>query len=208
MYKPVSRRASLRAFTLIELLVVIAIIAILAAILFPVFAQAREKARQTSCLSNMKQIAYGIYMYAQDYDEVLPTLEHGGHEGWLDQITPYTKNEQIKRCPSDSSFFVPGRRTSYAVNNSMNGISMSVVTAPASTVYAAEQADGRPGDHYHPLSWGGANNFAWMNGKPTEVAWNRHHLGSNYAFLDSHARWMRFEATYSPPSIDLHRIDQ
>ena len=66
-----------RAFTLIELLVVIAIIAILAAILFPVFAQAREKARQTSCLSNLKQVGVGLMMYTQDYDEVLP----GNHDG-------------------------------------------------------------------------------------------------------------------------------
>jgi prepilin-type N-terminal cleavage/methylation domain-containing protein len=65
-------RKSNKGFTLIELLVVIAIIAILAAILFPVFAQAREKARQTSCLSNCKQIGLSLQMYAQDYDETLP----------------------------------------------------------------------------------------------------------------------------------------
>ena len=66
--------AARRGFTLIELLVVIAIIAILAAILFPVFAQAREKARQTACVSNMKQIGIGVTMYAQDYDEKMPLL--------------------------------------------------------------------------------------------------------------------------------------
>src|SRR5438270_7299810 len=66
------RRAPNRGFTLIELLVVIAIIAILAAILFPVFAQARDKARMTTCLSNLKQIGTGLMMYAEDYDEILP----------------------------------------------------------------------------------------------------------------------------------------
>ena len=95
-------------FTLIELLVVIAIIAILAAILFPVFAQAREKARQTSCLSNIKQWSLGIMMYAQDYDERLPiTMEPDAHGGsivqhiWFSGLNPYIKNEQIRWCPSD-----------------------------------------------------------------------------------------------------------
>jgi len=91
-----ARRAG---FTLIELLVVIAIIAILAAILFPVFARAREKARQTSCLSNLKQLALGFMMYAQDYDESI----RGARlplDGWTGAVLPYTKNEQIFNCPS------------------------------------------------------------------------------------------------------------
>ena len=93
-------------FTLIELLVVIAIIAILAAILFPVFARAREKARQTSCLSNMKQIGLATLMYAQDYDETMPPYEvqHGSSlaraSSAYDTIYPYVNNEQVFICPS------------------------------------------------------------------------------------------------------------
>jgi prepilin-type N-terminal cleavage/methylation domain-containing protein/prepilin-type processing-associated H-X9-DG protein len=108
-----------RAFTLIELLVVIAIIAILAAILFPVFAQAREKARSASCLSNLKQISLSLQMYQQDYDETMfgsfalpdpyfsvsPDGQNlvrmmGGGLIWF--LTPYVKNEQLFRCPSDA----------------------------------------------------------------------------------------------------------
>lgn len=108
-----------RAFTLIELLVVIAIIAILAAILFPVFAQARDKARQASCISNMKQMGIGIMMYTQDYDETTPAdricgvapnrLANQGsapcecgrpYSAWIDHIQPYVKNYRINRCPS------------------------------------------------------------------------------------------------------------
>src|SRR5512144_498244 len=80
-----------RGFTLIELLVVIAIIAILAAILFPVFAQAREKARQISCLSNIKQIGLGVLMYAQDYDETYP-FAWGQTGAWYESVDPYIKN--------------------------------------------------------------------------------------------------------------------
>ena len=83
-----------RGFTLIELLVVIAIIAILAAILFPVFAQAREAARRTSCISNTKQLSTGVQMYTQDYDERLPILGvlAEGRGRWMFQVNPYIKN--------------------------------------------------------------------------------------------------------------------
>ena len=109
-----------RAFTLIELLVVIAIIAILAAILFPVFAQAREKARQTACLSNLKQMGNAVMMYAQDNDEILPATgwqgpctnpqtlvtDDTGFYGFYSfplAIQPYVKNYGVLSCPSDTS---------------------------------------------------------------------------------------------------------
>jgi prepilin-type N-terminal cleavage/methylation domain-containing protein len=102
-----------KGFTLIELLVVIAIIAILAAILFPVFARARENARRTSCVSNLKQIGLGLMQYVQDYDEKLPTAYiittatppdgmfwSGGAWFWQQIIYPYTRSKQIYVCPS------------------------------------------------------------------------------------------------------------
>jgi prepilin-type N-terminal cleavage/methylation domain-containing protein/prepilin-type processing-associated H-X9-DG protein len=104
-----------RAFTLIELLVVIAIIAILAAILFPVFAQARDKARQAACLSNMKQIGNGLMMYTQDFDEILPTAGHGGANPnrWHAMILPYIKNGGNAAASRGISgvFVCPSRRS-------------------------------------------------------------------------------------------------
>jgi prepilin-type N-terminal cleavage/methylation domain-containing protein/prepilin-type processing-associated H-X9-DG protein len=104
-------RSDKRAFTLIELLVVIAIIAILAAILFPVFAQAREQARKTSCLSNLKQLNLGCQMYIQDYDEVIPLVcsaSYGNASGtdaktWQDLVQPYIKSYAVGFCPDNAA---------------------------------------------------------------------------------------------------------
>jgi prepilin-type N-terminal cleavage/methylation domain-containing protein/prepilin-type processing-associated H-X9-DG protein len=106
-----------RAFTLIELLVVIAIIAILAAILFPVFARARENARRSSCQSNLKQLALGVIQYAQDNDSrlfIVRSAGNGGHA--LDPIYPYVKSDQIFRCPS-----APKQTTNWTMSGSGSG---------------------------------------------------------------------------------------
>ena len=105
-----------KGFTLIELLVVIAIIAILAAILFPVFQKVRENARRTACLSNLKQIGLGIVQYNQDFDEKQPSGYniYGGGTGWASQIYPYLKSIAVYQCPDDSGH--GSRASSYGMN--------------------------------------------------------------------------------------------
>jgi prepilin-type N-terminal cleavage/methylation domain-containing protein/prepilin-type processing-associated H-X9-DG protein len=129
MYSSSKRLHSRRqksAFTLIELLVVIAIIAILAAILFPVFAQAREKARSISCLSNTKQMGTGILMYVQDYDETFPlAIQYNWSTGWAITTQPYIKSYDVYRCPSDGARNVKenwmGVGISYGANMNWGG---------------------------------------------------------------------------------------
>ena len=143
-----------KAFTLIELLVVIAIIAILAAILFPVFARARENARRSSCQSNLKQISLGVIQYTQDYDERYPNALTGnttGIIGWADAIQPYLKSYQIYQCPSETDVapvqttdpnlggytdYWYNARLSFNASNSQHnsGINQSAVTSPTLTI--------------------------------------------------------------------------
>jgi len=131
-----------RGFTLIELLVVIAIIAILAAILFPVFAQVRESARATSCASNQRQLSLGVMVYAQDFDETLPMVTNyatgatAPDRMWMATVQPYVKNEGIFLCPSaESKRFAPdwaGRGWLPLGYNSMTGYDPTGVEAPTS----------------------------------------------------------------------------
>jgi prepilin-type N-terminal cleavage/methylation domain-containing protein/prepilin-type processing-associated H-X9-DG protein len=160
-----------RAFTLIELLVVIAIIAILAAILFPVFAQARDKARQTSCLSNVKQWATAAQMYLQDYDETLcgqgvagPKNQWYGFIPWHVLLQPYVKNEALADCPSlgdprkllgaNDWVYYRGYGWNWGYLGgfySQKWISLAAINAPADTLMFADSTEGRPSWGYYAL---------------------------------------------------------
>ncbi|MGQ9731740.1 MAG: DUF1559 family PulG-like putative transporter [Candidatus Zipacnadales bacterium] len=179
-----------RGFTLIELLVVIAIIAILAAILFPVFARAREKARAASCQSNLKQIALGVLMYNQDYDERWP------HNSWQDssipyrqtattayKTYPYVKNQQLWACPSRGALggcndpprqpWMPyPERCSYGYNNWVcNGQTDANIPAPAELFMAMD-----------------AQNW-WNDGCQNAIRLcHRHNEMGNFAFADGHVK--------------------
>ena len=151
------------AFTLVELLVVIAIIAILAAILFPVFARARENARRSSCQSNLKQIGLGLLQYAQDYDEKLVGSYYGpgpnsdqnsdatGNYKWMDAIFPYIKSEQIFTCPSDTDKTVGG--VVYSPQYKRN----TTLTAPSAQYFGSYAINAAYGNNDN-LSEGGPAN--------------------------------------------------
>jgi prepilin-type N-terminal cleavage/methylation domain-containing protein/prepilin-type processing-associated H-X9-DG protein len=205
-------------FTLIELLVVIAIIAILAAILFPVFARARENARRASCQSGMKQIALGIFQYTQDYDERFPTspfdqtsYNAGGTYGWADKILPYTKSVQLYQCPSDRSPTANPDGTGgssysdYWGNENLipkysAGVNVAALTNSSNTVlnYESTGYEGGPAGCYHGEGYGGSAGVVGQ--KPTTcfsadypLASSRHLEGSNYSFADGHVKWLKPE---------------
>lgn len=185
-------------FTLIELLVVIAIIAILAAILFPAFARARENARRTSCLSNVKQIALSALMYTQDYDERLVPAKDSATPilGWYQILQPYIKSNQALFCPSDSgsnsgqpaiynniSYGWNWYYLTYLPNGNFTsgGLPLAAISAPSQTIMLGDsQGDIAPYD----------STSIDTNSIPL-LSPGRHLEGMNMAFVDGHAKWFK-----------------
>jgi len=201
-----------RAFTLIELLVVVAIISILAGILFPVFARARENARRANCASNEKQQALGILMYAQDYDgRIMPSqyFQPGAHPFWWELLQPYVKSYQIFRCPDVhapvgfsatdkyrvywSTYALPGLGNvdSHKVIYSLNGTPLASMTEPSRTFMIVEsQFDSSyltKGFGYYSVRFDNSSGDYWNR--------NRHLGGTNVAFADGHVKWIKDAGT-------------
>lgn len=207
-------------FTLIELLVVIAIISILAAILFPVFARARENARRASCMSNMKQIALGVMMYTQDYDDRFPYYSAGGEMAF---IFPYVKSTQVFRCPSsgliqqndptmssvystdygfpasyDSPFWpramvlVPGATGTTQLMGAIPNPSLTCLFAEDKNAATTGSTALYGFDRFEALTFPAKGIF---NGIPVL---DRHLGGSNYAYVDGHVKWLKMETALIP----------
>jgi prepilin-type N-terminal cleavage/methylation domain-containing protein/prepilin-type processing-associated H-X9-DG protein len=203
------RREPGHAFTLLELLVVVAIICLLAAILFPVFARARENARRASCQSNEKQIGLAFAQYVQDNDERYPIARNATPrgDGWVHSLYPYHKSYQLFQCPSEKRGPANGRVSDYYANrnimrlspyggNSIQGISPTLVASiaqAANTVLVGEAIDST-NINCPSLDTGCHAGSSSLTNVSSGVILNGIHLeGANYLFVDGHVKWLKPE---------------
>ncbi len=214
----------IRAFTLIELLVVIVIIAILAAILFPVFAQAKESAKRTACISNIKQIALANIMYANDYDDIFVSYSTGSDDGsyastWWGKIYmqdytmvnvaqdegllyPYMKDYVILDCPSSQDLIKSGLGIfAYGINIQSSGIESSNVEIPSETFFLADAG------YYSKLQGGVVRTAQILSGyySPAQCH-GRHQEKVSVNWLDGHAKGIpiNYRPFYDPSSSFIY----
>lgn len=209
---PIDSSTGRSGFTLIEILIVLAIIALLAAILFPVFAKVRERGRTTACASNMRQIGTAFAMYTADHDGWMPLITYTSQVcAWPDRLLPYIKSNQIFWCPSfPRGEYQPGCPTSacdaqgctnyhgsYQSNpliHSSGTQPETICTHPATTIYSV---DGLGGDF---TMYG--NTVTSIQDMETGGVRFRHSDGANALFVDGHVKWMAAGAM-----LDVHLWD-
>ncbi len=209
---------STNGFTLIELLVVIAIIAILAAILFPVFAQAKLAAQRAKDLSNQRQLGLAIAMYAADNDDFTMVADHESGYDWFEPLLPYFKSPDVLRSPAIHGRAVPAE-SDYVINGLIShGLSLTSFSEPSSQITTAVRNRNSEELHYHP--WPTESDGDWDdwtsyideedggNSVLDRVEIRAFGKGGNFSFIDGHAKHLAWEATLRDRLPGMHNVDR